>query len=455
MSPTARSPGRSGRAGTAPRPPGSSARQASGSKTWPSCSPTTTCKHSSSPRPPATRSKQTSSTAPARRFLALAGERALGLDTAQAETRLARALELCPADDPERPELLLRWADAAFQAGRPREAAGRARRGARPLPRPRRERGRSTGADPARPRRATTGREPPPVALAARGSGAPRAGAARPDPRRCLHAARRGALPHGRTWRGDRSRRPCVRARRDARPARAGASRSASAATPVPTSATRTDSPRWNEALSHAHRAGRRQRSRHSPEQPRHRPLPAPGARPFARRLRAGDRLLRAARPRHAGGDDGGRLPRLARRARPPGGGARASRCARSCRSRRAAQHGCLLWLRALELATHLARGEADGASGIADWLVDAARTQATSDATVEVLAAVAAARLAAGAPDQARALLAEIEQTPGARDVPYYSRQLGAMLRTALAAGDPDLARAARRRARTTLSRP
>ena len=51
------------------------------------------------------------------------GERALGLDTAQAEARLARALELCPADDPERPELLLRWADAAFQAGRPREAA--------------------------------------------------------------------------------------------------------------------------------------------------------------------------------------------------------------------------------------------------------------------------------------------------------------------------------------------
>ena len=109
--------------------------------------------------------------------------------------------------------------------------------------------------------------------------------------------------------------------------------------------------------------------------------------------------------------------------------------------SRRAAEHGCLSWLRALELATHLARGEAEGASGIADWLVEAAHTQATSDTTVEVLAAVAAARLAAGAPDQARALLAEIEQTPGARDVPYYARQLGAMLRTALAAGDPDLA--------------
>ena len=53
--------GRSGRAGTARQPPGSSARQASGSRTWPSCSPTTTCRRSSSPRPPATRSRQESS----------------------------------------------------------------------------------------------------------------------------------------------------------------------------------------------------------------------------------------------------------------------------------------------------------------------------------------------------------------------------------------------------------
>ena len=101
-----------------------------------------------------------------------------------------------------------------------------------------------------------------------------------------------------------------------------------------------------------------------------------------------------------------------------------------------------LSWVRALELATHLERGEAEDPSGIADWLVETARTQAKSDVTVEVLAPVAAARLVTGAPDQARALLAEIEQTPGARDTPYYSRQLGAMLRTALAAGDPDLAR-------------
>ena len=62
-------------------------------------------------------------TEPARRFLALAGERALGLDTAQAEARLTCALELTPAEDSGRADLLVRWADAAFQAGRPRDAA--------------------------------------------------------------------------------------------------------------------------------------------------------------------------------------------------------------------------------------------------------------------------------------------------------------------------------------------
>jgi class 3 adenylate cyclase/tetratricopeptide (TPR) repeat protein len=59
----------------------------------------------------------------ARRFLALAGERALGLDVAQAESRLARALDLTPADDPGRPVLLARWAEAAYEMGRLREAA--------------------------------------------------------------------------------------------------------------------------------------------------------------------------------------------------------------------------------------------------------------------------------------------------------------------------------------------
>jgi class 3 adenylate cyclase/tetratricopeptide (TPR) repeat protein len=59
----------------------------------------------------------------AREFLALAGERALALDAAQAEARLARALELTPTENPTRPALVVRWANTAFQTGRLGEAA--------------------------------------------------------------------------------------------------------------------------------------------------------------------------------------------------------------------------------------------------------------------------------------------------------------------------------------------
>ena len=58
---------------------------------------------------------------PARRYLALAGERALALDVASAEASLARALDLTPAGHPERARLLERWAQAAQQQGRPQE----------------------------------------------------------------------------------------------------------------------------------------------------------------------------------------------------------------------------------------------------------------------------------------------------------------------------------------------
>jgi class 3 adenylate cyclase/tetratricopeptide (TPR) repeat protein len=61
--------------------------------------------------------------APALRYLALAGERALGLDTARAEANLARALELAPSGHPSRAEVLVKWADAARQAGRHADAA--------------------------------------------------------------------------------------------------------------------------------------------------------------------------------------------------------------------------------------------------------------------------------------------------------------------------------------------
>ena len=61
--------------------------------------------------------------APALKFLSLAGERALGLDTAAALSNLERALALAPEGHPERPEALARFGDAALQAGRFTEAA--------------------------------------------------------------------------------------------------------------------------------------------------------------------------------------------------------------------------------------------------------------------------------------------------------------------------------------------
>jgi class 3 adenylate cyclase/tetratricopeptide (TPR) repeat protein len=61
--------------------------------------------------------------APALRFLTLAGDRALGLDTGVALGNFERALALIPPGHPERPEALARYGEAAFQAARPVEAA--------------------------------------------------------------------------------------------------------------------------------------------------------------------------------------------------------------------------------------------------------------------------------------------------------------------------------------------
>jgi len=96
--------------------------------------------------------------------------------------------------------------------------------------------------------------------------------------------------------------------------------------------------------------------------------------------------------------------------------------------------------LRSVELASRLARGE-QAALAAADWLVEAARGTGAADNIVLALAPAAAA-LVAETPERASALLAELEQTSGTRESPYYARALAAMLRTALAAGDPYLAK-------------
>src|SRR5205823_5350317 len=60
--------------------------------------------------------------ASARRYLALAGERALALDVASAEASFAKALALAPPGHPDRASLLERWAHAAKQQSRHQEA---------------------------------------------------------------------------------------------------------------------------------------------------------------------------------------------------------------------------------------------------------------------------------------------------------------------------------------------
>ena len=119
---------------TAPRQRGSRRRRASASQTWPTSSPTTTCRRWSSRARPVRPRRREELEAPAIRYLGLAGERALSLDVDRAEQHLARALDLAPAGRPR-----ARLAARALGPGRPAAApaagsqAG-ARTGARPLP---------------------------------------------------------------------------------------------------------------------------------------------------------------------------------------------------------------------------------------------------------------------------------------------------------------------------------
>ena len=340
---------------------------------------------------------------------------------------------------PERPELLVRWAEAAFQAGRPREAAAaleealdlfRARgeseaeaRALIPLTRVSHVLGEGRQLALAAEAVALLEQEPPGPTLVA------------------AHAQLAAAhFLAGAICRGDRSRRPCVRARRDAR--RCPSRRARSAPRLRPRLSRRSGRPRRDGAgarpVSRAGSGQRRRRTQNNLAIARY-PLqgPARSLADFEQGIAFCEQRGLATLAEMMEADCPGLLVELGR-------SEEALERARAVAAEIEASGGTwmLIWVRALELATHLARGEAEGASGIADWLVEATRTQDTTDVVVEALAAAAAARLAAAEPDQARALLAEIEQTPGARDVPYYSRQLGAMLRTALAAGDPDLAR-------------
>jgi hypothetical protein len=98
-----------------------------------------------------------------------------------------------------------------------------------------------------------------------------------------------------------------------------------------------------------------------------------------------------------------------------------------------------LIEVRAAELVARVARGEQKPRAEV-DWIISSAQTLGATDVAVYALAGAAAA-LAECAPERAHNLIAALERLPGARENPYYARQLTTTIRTALAADDRALA--------------
>jgi class 3 adenylate cyclase len=371
---------------------------------------------------------------PARRFLALAGERALGLDTVQADARLAQALELTPSDDAERPELLVRWADAAFQAGRQRDAAAALEQAL--------------------------------ASLRARGETQAVA--------RALQLRSKVALRLGEGLQVSLATEAVDLLEREAPGPDLVAANAQLAAAQVLAGG-------YAEAIAAADGARSLAETLGLPE-----PARALGYRGFARTslgdadgLAEMERALDLVLEQGAGRDAAALMNNLAIARYPIQGPARSladleqgiafceqrglgesttqqeaecllllaelgrpeealERAARLATVLEASgETYSLIFVRAVELASRLARGE-QAPRGEVDWIIKAADVLATAAVTGFALASAAGA-LAAKDPERTPALLAELEQATG---TPYYARQLPAVLRTALAVAEPELAK-------------
>jgi class 3 adenylate cyclase/tetratricopeptide (TPR) repeat protein len=373
---------------------------------------------------------------PARRFLTLAGERALGLDTVQAEARLSRALELAPPDDPERARLLVRWADAAAQAGRARDAAGALDKALALLAL---QRDVETTAQALSVRSRVSQRmadgqaialaaqavellehEPPGPALVAAYSqlssvqwlsGSFAEAVASVD--RAVAIAEQLGLPE---------------------PARAlGYRAMASAylgdARGVPelerVLELLLDSGAGRDAATVQNNLGIAR-------------YPLQGIRASLDTFESGIRFCRQRGLAEAElALATSRLGLLAEVGRPEDALAEAGEI--TAASEATGQVTDLVEVRAVDAAIRFARGEQPSTAEI-EWVVETARKVGHVDIT-PVAFGCAAVVLASEAPDRARALLRELEHAPGARGVSYYMRQLAAIVRTALATGDRALA--------------
>jgi class 3 adenylate cyclase/tetratricopeptide (TPR) repeat protein len=373
---------------------------------------------------------------PARRFLALAGERALGLDTAQAEARFARALELTPLDHPDRPNLLVSWADAAFQAGRPRDAAHALDEALGSL-RARHETEATAEALQLRSRVAQRLGEGRQIALAAEAvelleqqSPGPALVGAYAQLANTQHVG--GAYTEAITA------------------AERAMTLAEELGLPVPARALgyRGFSRVYTEghdgfaemeqalALLIERGAGREAAILQNNLGVARYPLQGPAA--SLASFQAGIAFCQERGLGESAAQLEANCPGLLTElGRPKEALERAARLAVTLEA--SGDTHSLSEVRAVELATRTARDEPKS-TGEVEWLVETARTVGAADVYALALSNAAAA-LVAEAPAEASNLLAELEQVAGARDSPYFARELAAIVRTAYAAGDAALA--------------
>jgi class 3 adenylate cyclase/tetratricopeptide (TPR) repeat protein len=100
-----------------------------------------------------------------------------------------------------------------------------------------------------------------------------------------------------------------------------------------------------------------------------------------------------------------------------------------------------LAFVRALKARILTIRGQAPQVAETLDWLEATSRDTGIVDYTLPNLSAAASARAALGQHDHAASLLAEIETTPGRRESADYAPSLPRAVRTALTIGNPELA--------------
>ena len=100
-----------------------------------------------------------------------------------------------------------------------------------------------------------------------------------------------------------------------------------------------------------------------------------------------------------------------------------------------------LTWFVAMKVKILAVRGQAAEVADTLDWLETTIREFESSQHIVFGLGSAALARAALGQNDRAAALLAEIEANPAARGDENYADALPAMVRTALTTANPELA--------------